>query len=96
VLLFMITRRAGTGSRSLVLGSRVSVAISFEYYIRLGVVQCGQNARLHSRRESNSSLESRRREHLQRDDRLQSICENWDCLATFRGLPTDGRDIWRA
>jgi hypothetical protein len=48
-VLFMITRRASTGSRPLVLGSRVRVAISFEYYIRLAVVQCGQNARLHGR-----------------------------------------------
>jgi hypothetical protein len=94
-VLFMITRRASTGSRPLVLGSRVRVAISFEYYIRLAVVQCGQNARLHGR--NGKQLEPRvRREHLRRDERLQSICESWGCLATFRGLPTAGRDIWRA
>jgi hypothetical protein len=46
VLLFLITRRASTGSRSLVLGSRVSVAMSYKYYIQLAVVQCGQDARL--------------------------------------------------
>jgi hypothetical protein len=45
VLIIMITRHTRTGSRSLVLGGRVSVAMSYKYYIQLAVVQCGQDAR---------------------------------------------------